>query len=88
VNSYGPTCNDANHVFRFQLEDDLKSPATECPAAQLVTVMVALISPNLEVRKEALDCFVESDSMLETFVTVEIILEIRRCESMPVQSSF
>ncbi len=42
------------------------------------------VSANFEVRKKALDRFFESDSMLRKLVALEIIFEIFRGESAPI----
>jgi len=50
----------------------------------LVTVTILLVSSNLEIRKEALDGFIEPDSMLEELIAFEIVLEVRWREPTPV----
>lgn len=68
----------------LQLKNNLESSSAECIANQLVTVTILLVSSNFEIREEALDGLVETDSMLEKFVAFEIIFEVRRRESVPV----
>jgi hypothetical protein len=46
--------------------------------------MKFLVSPNFEIRKEALDRFLKSHLMLEEFVALEIILEVFGRESAPI----
>ena len=45
---------------------------------------ILLVPTNLKVGKEALDGFVESDTMSSEFIVLEVILEIRRSKSAPV----
>jgi hypothetical protein len=66
------------------LENDLEFSSAERAADQLVTVTILLVSSNLEVREKALDGFVKSDSMFEKLVAFEIVFEVRRGESVPV----
>jgi hypothetical protein len=49
-----------------------------------MTIEVLLVSPNLKVREEALNRFVERHAMLGEFVPLEIVLEIRWTKPMPV----
>jgi hypothetical protein len=48
---------------------------------KLIAITKLLVSPDFEVRKEALDHFLESDLMLEDLVALEITLEVFRRES-------
>jgi hypothetical protein len=84
VYSYGPPRNYADHVVWLHLENNLEPSSAERRTDQLVTVAILLISSNLEIRKEALDGFVEPDSMLEKLIAFEIVLEVRRREPTPV----
>ena len=63
-------------MVRLQLENDLEPSSAERPAEQLVTVTILFVSPNLEIRKEALDGIVKSDSMLGKLGALEIVFEV------------
>jgi hypothetical protein len=58
------------------LENNLEPSSTGSSADQLVPVDILLVSPNVEVRVEALDGFVETNSMVEELVAFKIVLEI------------
>ena len=63
-------------MVRLQLENDLESSSAERRAEQLVAVTILFVSPNLEIRKEALDGIVKSDSMLGKLGALEIVFEV------------
>ena len=63
-------------MVRLQLENDLESSSAERPAEQLVAVTILFVSPNLEIRKEALDRIVKSDTMLGKLGALEIVFEV------------
>ena len=46
--------------------------------------MKLLIPANLEVRKEALNRFIESDPVLGKFVSLKVVFKICRSEPVPV----
>jgi len=50
----------------------------------LVAIFVLLVSPNLEIGKEALDSLSKRDTMCGKFVTLEIIFKVRRSKALPV----
>ena len=52
-----------------------------------MTITILLIPTNLKVRKEALNGFIEGYSMLSEFVPLEIILDKRWSEPMPIDHS-
>jgi hypothetical protein len=58
------------------LENDLEPSSPKRRTDQLVTVTMLLVPSNLEIREEALDGFVEPDSMLEKLVVFEIVFEV------------
>jgi len=58
------------------LENNLEPSSTKRSADQLVPIAKPLVPPNLKVRKEALDGFVEGNCMLGKFVAFEIILKV------------
>jgi hypothetical protein len=66
------------------LEDHLELSPAQCAPDQLISITKLLVSPNFEIRKEALDRFLESHLMLEEFVALEIILEVFGRESAPI----
>jgi hypothetical protein len=66
------------------LEDHLELSPTQGFPDQLISITKFLVSSNFEIRKEALDSFLESHLMLEEFVALEIILEVFRRESAPI----
>jgi hypothetical protein len=66
------------------LEDHLELPPAQCSPDQLISITKFLVSLNFEIRKEALDRFFKSHSMLEEFVALEIILEVFGRESAPI----
>ena len=68
----------------LQLKDDLQLPSTQCPAEQLVTIPILLVPTNLKTGEEALDGFIEGHAMLSKFIPLEVILEVRRGEPMPI----
>ena len=68
----------------LELKDDLQLPAAYCPAEQLITVTILFVPTNLKVGKETLDGFFEGHSMFSKFVRLEVILEIRRSEPVPI----
>lgn len=84
MNSYGPTCDDENHVLAFQLENDLEPSSAERSADQLVAVSILLVSPNLEIREKALHSFLECHAMLGKFISLKIVLKVGGRESLSV----
>ena len=68
----------------LELKDDLQLPSAQCPADQLMTIPVLLVPANLKISKEALDSFLESQSMLSEFIPLEVVLEIRRGKPTPI----
>jgi hypothetical protein len=58
------------------LENHLEPSSAERFPNQLVPVTKSLVSPNLEIRKEALDGFLKSDRMVGELVALEVIFKI------------
>jgi hypothetical protein len=53
----------------------------------LVAITEPFVSPNLEVRKEALHGFLKGDPMLRKLIALEVIFEIRGRESAPIDQT-
>lgn len=68
----------------FELKNDLELSPDYRLAVELKTVFVRLVAPDGKIRKKALDSFFKSDLVSVKFVTVEIILEVCRAETIPV----
>jgi hypothetical protein len=68
----------------FELKDDLQLSSTQCPAEQLITITILLIASNLIVGKETFNRFVKGHSVSDEFVPLEIVLDVRRTETMPI----
>jgi len=49
-----------------------------------MTIAILLVPTNLEVRKEALNRFVERHSVFGEFIVLKVVLEIRRSKPMPI----
>jgi len=82
--SYRPTGDDSNDSTGFQLKDYLQRATTDRTAEQLISVTVALVSANREIRKESLDRLFECDGVRRQFVSLEVILEVSRLELIPL----
>jgi hypothetical protein len=66
------------------MENHLELSPAQCFPNQLISITKFLVSPNFEIRKEALDRFLKGHLMLEEFVALEIILEVLGRESAPI----
>jgi len=51
---------------------------------RLITVPVSFVAANLEIGKEALNRFLETDAVLKKFVLLKIVFEIRWRKPAPV----
>ena len=49
-----------------------------------MTISILLVPTNLEVRKEALNRFIERHSVFSQFIALKVVLEIRRSKPMPI----
>ena len=76
--------NNANNAAGLHLENQFELSPAQGIADQLKAIAKFLVSPNFKIRKKALDGFFESDSMLRKLVSLEIIFEIFRRESAPI----
>jgi len=68
----------------LELEDDLEFSSAKRSAEQLMSITVLLISANLKVCEEAFHRFVKCHTVFNEFISLEIILKIRRSEAMPI----
>jgi hypothetical protein len=66
------------------LDDHLELSPTQGFPDQLISITKFLVSSNFEIRKEPLDILRGSHLVLEDFVALEIILEVFRRESAPI----
>jgi hypothetical protein len=68
----------------FQLENDLQPSATGAHADQLVAISESLVPADFIPAEEALDCFLESNTMIGQLVTLKVILEVGWLEKVPI----
>jgi len=55
-------------IARLELKDDPQPASANGLADQLITVMIGFVPPDLEIRKEALNGFLECDLVNRQFV--------------------
>jgi len=58
------------------LKDNLELSPAKSRSDKLVTIFVFLVSPNVEVGKEAFDRLIKRDSMGSKFVILEVIFKV------------
>ena len=49
-----------------------------------MTIPILLVPANLKVQEEALNSFIERHAVLSEFIPIEVVLEIRWSEPMPI----
>jgi hypothetical protein len=72
---------------RFKLKDQHQSFSLQCPPDELKSILELLVSSHGMVTEKTLNRLHEGDSMSRKFVGLEVILEIPRLKSMPVDHS-
>jgi len=66
------------------LKDDLEPSAASGPADQLIPVRVRLVPAYFEVREEAVHSLFKGNVVCGEFVSLKVVLEIGRSETVPV----
>jgi len=72
---------------RFKLKDQLQSFSPRCPPDELKSILELLVSSHGILTEETLNRLHEGNTMSRKFVGLEVIFEIPRFKSMPVDHS-
>jgi hypothetical protein len=72
---------------RFKLKDQLQSFSLQRPPNELKSILELLVSSHGIVTEETLNRLHEGNAMIRKFVGLEVIFEIPRLKSMPVDHS-
>lgn len=75
-------------MVRLELKDDSESASTDGSSNKLIAISVGLVATNLEVREEALYCFLKRNTVGCKFIVFKVIFEIGGNEAMPIYHEY